>query len=46
MEMPFALWVQMGPVNHVLDKGPNPPWEPPGKYDWTISLRRRCGLTL
>ena len=29
IEMPFGLRTQVGPGNHVLDKGPgpNPPWE-------------------
>jgi len=27
IEMPFGLWARMGPINHVLDGGPDPPWE-------------------
>ena len=27
IEMPFALKRQVGPRNHVLDGGPDPPWE-------------------
>ena len=26
-EMPFGLWAWMGPRNHVLEGGPDPPWE-------------------
>jgi len=26
-EMPFGLRTQVGPENHVLDWGPDPPWE-------------------
>ena len=26
IEAPFGLWTQMGPRNHVLDEGPDPPW--------------------
>ena len=25
IEMPFGLWTQVGPRNHVLDEGPDPP---------------------
>jgi len=25
IEMPFGLWIGMGPRNHVLDSGPDPP---------------------
>jgi len=25
--MPFGLWTWVGPRNHVLDGGPDPPWE-------------------
>ena len=27
MEMLFGLRTQVGPRNHVLDGGPDPPWE-------------------
>ena len=27
IEMPFGLRNQVGPGNHVLDVGPDPPWE-------------------
>ena len=27
MEIPFGLWAGIGPKNHVLDGGPDPPWE-------------------
>jgi len=27
IEIPFGLWAWMSPKNHVLDKGPDPPWE-------------------
>jgi len=27
IQMPFGLWAWMGPRNHVLDGGPDPPWE-------------------
>ena len=27
IEMPFGLRTQVGPRNHVLDRGPDPPWE-------------------
>ena len=27
IEMPFGLRCQVGPGNHVLDGGPDPPWE-------------------
>jgi len=27
IEMSFALWTGVGPRNHVLDGGPDPPWE-------------------
>ena len=27
IEMPFGLWDRMGPRNHLLDDGPDPPWE-------------------
>jgi len=27
IEMPFGLRTQVGPGIHVLDKGPDPPWE-------------------
>jgi len=26
IEMPFGLWAQTGPRNHVLDGGLDPPW--------------------
>ena len=26
-EMPFGLRTQVGPGNHLLDGGPDPPWE-------------------
>jgi len=26
-EMPFGLWAWVGSWNHVLDGGPDPPWE-------------------
>ena len=25
MEMPFGMWTRVGPENHVLDGGPDPP---------------------
>jgi len=27
IQMPFGLRTQVGPGNHVLDKGPHAPWE-------------------
>jgi len=27
IEMPFGFRTRMGPRNHVLDEGPDPPWE-------------------
>jgi len=27
IKMPFGLRTQAGPENHVLDRGPDPPWE-------------------
>jgi len=27
VEMPFGLWTRVGPGHHVLDGGPDPPWE-------------------
>ena len=27
IEMPFGLWARMGQRNHMLDGGPDPPWE-------------------
>ena len=36
VEMPFWLWTWLGPRNHVL--------APPGEHEWTIHVRRRCGL--
>jgi len=27
IEMPFGLKTVVGPGNHVLDEGPDPPWE-------------------
>jgi len=27
IEMPFGLRTQVSPMNHVLDVGPDPPWE-------------------
>jgi len=27
IEMPFGLRIRVGPGNHVLDVGPDPPWE-------------------
>ena len=27
IKMPFGLWTRMGPRNHVLDRGLDPPWE-------------------
>ena len=27
IEMPFVLWARMASGNHVLDGGPDPPWE-------------------
>ena len=27
IEMPFGLRTRVGPGNHVLDEGPEPPWE-------------------
>jgi len=26
-EMPYGVWAWVGPKNHVLDGGPDPPWE-------------------
>ena len=26
IEMPFGLWTRVGFRNHVLDRGPDPPW--------------------
>jgi len=46
IEMPFGLWAGMGQGNHVLDMGPDPPWEgvilrgkgrPIVKYNDTLS---------
>jgi len=27
VKMQFGLWARMGPWNHVLDVGPDAPWE-------------------
>jgi len=27
IEMPFGWWARVGPRNHVLDGGTDPPWE-------------------
>jgi len=27
IEMPFGLWARIGPRNHVLHGGPDPPWK-------------------
>jgi len=27
IEMPFGSWTRVGPVNHALDGGPDPPWD-------------------
>jgi len=27
IEMPFALWTWVDPMNYVLHRGPDPPWE-------------------
>ena len=27
IEMPFGFWARIGPRDHVLDGGPDPPWE-------------------
>ena len=27
IEMPFEVWTRVGPLNHVLDGGPDPPRE-------------------
>jgi len=27
IEMSFGMWTQVGPRNHVLDEGPDLPWE-------------------
>jgi len=41
IEMPFGLWTRLGPRKHVT-------WRctlvPPGEYDWTVRVHRRCGL--
>ena len=29
IEMPFGLRTRLGPRNHVLDRGPDPPWKGP-----------------
>jgi len=42
MEMPFGLWTRVYPKKHVLDGGVT--LAPPGEYDWTVHMRRRCGL--
>jgi len=39
IEMPFWLRTRVGPRNHVLDGGPDPPWE------WAI-LRWEMGVPL
>ena len=53
IEMVFGLGTRVGPGNHVLDVGPDPPWEeailrtegrPIAKYMNTVYVRRRCGL--
>jgi len=31
--MSFGLWARTGPMNHVLDGGPDPPWQ------WTIFVK-------
>jgi len=39
--MPFGLWARMGPRNHVLDAGPDPPWKGAiwGKGSPTVKYR-------
>jgi len=56
IEMPFGLRTWMGPGNHVLDRGPDPPWggikgRPIVKYRDTLQSsvlkwlnRSRCRL--
>jgi len=53
IDMPFGLWTRIGrkktQVQSYLPGGINmPSWEgtlvPPGEYDWTIRLWRRCDL--
>jgi len=42
IEMPFGLWTWVGRRKHVWCM-----WctlVPRGEYDWTVHVRRRCGL--
>jgi len=50
IDLPFGLWTLVGWKNHKFDHirevTPMCTWEgslaPPGNYDWTVHLRRRC----
>jgi len=41
IQMPFGLCSRMGPRKHVWHGGT---LAQPGEYDWTVRMRRRCGL--
>jgi len=43
VKMPFGLWTRVGWRKHVLHGGT---LAPPGEYDWTFRVLRRCGLVL
>jgi len=53
IDWPFGLWTRLGRRKHRLNRIPQvAPMcphgrahkTPPGEYDWTVRLRRRCGL--
>jgi len=55
IEMPFGLMTRVGPGNHVLDGGPDPPWEGGKRVSLRSSVQKRlnrsrcrlgCGLGL
>jgi len=41
IEMLFGMLTRVGPRKHVLDGGT---LAPPGEYDWTVRVRRRCTM--
>jgi len=43
-EMPFGLWTRVGRRKHVLHGSTWQYLAPPGEYDWTVRVRRWCGL--
>jgi len=41
VKMPFRLWDWMGPRNHVLDEGPDAPWEGAILGKWVLIVKYR-----